>query len=180
VTHKELLKLLDDEDIPFVLVGGTAMRLYNSPRVTHDIDISIRVLDIDRVVELMYTHGYYLVYRVDESFCWIALGTKEALDRLEQEKAGSASFVRTAHSPENPRIAHGDIDIETQVDYLFELSIPFPKLKQRARTVELDDFSFLIAAPEDLLDLKRARPDKDEADKDDIRFLEKLIQNSSL
>ena len=38
MTHKELLKLFAEHDIDFVVVGGVALRLYNSPRVTHDID----------------------------------------------------------------------------------------------------------------------------------------------
>ena len=35
MTHKELLKLFLEHDIDFVVVGGVALRLYNSPRVTH-------------------------------------------------------------------------------------------------------------------------------------------------
>jgi hypothetical protein len=40
MTHKELIVHLRNNNIPFVLIGGTAMRLYNSPRATFDIDFT--------------------------------------------------------------------------------------------------------------------------------------------
>lgn len=174
MTHKELLQLLVHNNIPFVVVGGTALRLYNSPRITHDIDLSVRAVDIDAVVELMYSHGYFLVTKVEESLCELSLNPAEALAWIEREKAGSASFIRTGFSPENHKVEHRFVDAETQVDFLFELSIPFPRLRQNARTVTLKDLSFPVASPEDLLYLKRNRKEPDEADREDIRFLENL------
>lgn len=44
MTHKEILQLLKDNNIPFVVIGGTALRVYNSPRVTHDIDIARNII----------------------------------------------------------------------------------------------------------------------------------------
>ena len=45
---KRLLRLLYENKITAVLIGGIALRLYNSPRVTHDIDLAVRTLDIKK------------------------------------------------------------------------------------------------------------------------------------
>ena len=61
MTHKELLKLFVTHEIDFVVVGGVALRLYNSPRVTHDIDLAVKSLDLDKIIALMYENSYYLI-----------------------------------------------------------------------------------------------------------------------
>ena len=43
MTHKQLLELFIEHGIDFVVVGGVALRLYNSPRVTHDIDLAVKM-----------------------------------------------------------------------------------------------------------------------------------------
>ena len=176
MTHKEILKLLAGNDIPGVVIGGTALRLYGSPRVTHDIDLAVPILEIDTLVNLMYRRNYYLVAGVNEKSCTVIPGAEEALDWIEREKAGSVSFITLTSPPGSSEIPHEEIDIATQVDFLFEPGIPFPQLTDRARRIELDSFSFLVASPEDLLFMKRNRKDKTEADRADIEFLEKLIE----
>ncbi|MFP4564542.1 MAG: hypothetical protein ACLFRY_14665 [Spirochaetia bacterium] len=175
MTHKEILRLLDDSDIPGVVIGGTALRLYGSPRVTHDIDVAVPILEIDTLVNLMYAKNYYLVVLVNEKTCTVIPGPDEALDWIEREKVGSVSFIEIASPPGNREIPHEKIDVTTQADFLFEPGIPFPRLIERAQKVELDSFSFLVASPEDLLFMKENRKDKTEADRTDIEFLKKLI-----
>ena len=51
--QKEILELLADNRILHVLIGGYAMRIYNSPRITHDIDLAIRTLDVDAIEDLL-------------------------------------------------------------------------------------------------------------------------------
>ena len=50
---KSILKRLASESVPMVLIGGLAMRIYNSPRITHDMDLVIRSLDIDKVITVI-------------------------------------------------------------------------------------------------------------------------------
>lgn len=177
MTHKEILKLLDNNGISFVVIGGTALRIYNSPRLTHDIDIAIQTLEIDAVIEVMYAHSYYLICRVEDSACSVISTHDEAIDWVEREKAGAITFLAPKSEPQGTEIPHKDIDITTQVDFVFEPGIPFSVLKKNAQKVDLDDFSFLIASAEDLLFMKENRKDKTEADKDDIRFLRRLIES---
>jgi len=175
MTRKELLRKLSSAEIPFVVVGGTALSLYNSPRVTYDIDLSVRLIDVDKIVHLLYNHRFYLVEAVQEISCSITLTARDALDWIEKEKAGSASFVKIRSKPgPAPEVLHRDIIAGSQIDILFELSIPFPRLLEHARTIQLDDYSFKVASPEDLISLKKTRTDFSAADEEDIRFLEGL------
>ncbi len=180
MTRKELLKRISNEGIPFVLVGGTALRMYNSPRVTYDIDLSVRITDADNIVNLLYGYSFFLVKAVKETSCSIALTAREGLEWVDKEKAGSVSFIQTQSTPVTPEISHLDIIAGSQIDILFELSVPFPRLLEHARTIQLEDFSFKVASPGDLISLKKARTDFSAADEEDIRFLEGLeTENTS-
>lgn len=174
MTHRELLKLLVENNIEFVVIGGVALRLYNSPRVTHDIDIAARTLDLDNIIALMYSRSYYLVTGVQEENVFIALNSKEAGQWVEQTKAGSISFVLLYNTPDQRKAPMGNIDTSSQVDILFELGIPIMRLKDHARIIQLQDVSFPVASIEDLITLKEQRTDKSPADEDDIRYLNSI------
>ena len=77
------------------------------------------------------------------------------------------SLVMLKSAPRQDKISLQEIVIPSQVDLLFELGIPILRLAQ-AQTIEL--FTFKVASAEDLLTLKELRPDKTDADRDDIRF----------
>lgn len=177
MTHKELLTRLVAEGIEFVVIGGTALRLYNSPRVTHDIDLAIRALDVDRVVHLMYRLGYRLITAVGDDFLSTCPTAAEADDWIERQKPGSISFVECSKD-ESAEVPFERIDVSSQVDFLFELGIPSMQLRRRARQIEVSDLSFLVASIDDLIRLKEARPDRDAADEDDLRFLRGLKADS--
>lgn len=174
---KQLLRLLYDNDITAILIGGIAMRLYNSPRVTHDLDLAIRTLDIDIVTDLMYEHGYYLVTAVENDSAIVQLSGPEAKEWIRESKSGSASFIGYEQKPGIQGIPLKNIDITTQVDYLFELSIPVMRLKESAREIPMDDFFILVASIEDLLVLKESRKDKSSADYADIQFLKNSLNS---
>ncbi len=178
MTHKEILQMLTAADLSFVLIGGTAMRLYSSPRVTHDIDLAIRTLDIDRVLPLMYSRNYRLISGLTEETITLLSTPEEAHRWIEKQKPGSLSFVypRQEAAGEVPLT---QIDPSSQVDFLFELPLPLPLLTRRARRFSLADTSFLVASPEDLIRLKEARQDRGPSDNEDIRYLRDLLQNHS-
>ncbi len=177
MTHKELLELLVKNHIDFVVVGGVAMRLYNSPRVTHDIDIAARTLDLDKIISLMYRNSYYLITGMHEDAVSIALTEDDAESWLERTKAGSISFVMLSVVPQHEKVPMDCIDVSSQVDVLFELGIPIMRLKEHARIINLGDLSFRVASIEDLITLKEQRSDKSFTDEEDIRFLENLKEN---
>lgn len=175
MTQKELLKLLSKNKILFVVVGGVAMRLYNSPRVTHDIDLAVRTLDVDDILTLLYSCGYFVVTDLNDDGAKLALTTEDAGAWVESSKAGAVSLVMLKSAPRQDKISLQEIVIPSQVDLLFELGIPILRLAQNAQTIELEDITFKVASAEDLLTLKELRPDKTDADRDDIRFLKQLL-----
>jgi hypothetical protein len=175
MTQKEILKLLTERDIPFVVIGGVAMRIHNSPRVTHDIDLAVRVLDIDIIIDLLYPRSYYLVTEIQSESALIKLGSRSAKNWIEETKAGSASLVQTKNPPNSDSVPFHEIIITSQIDLLFEPGIPIMQMMKNGVTIDIAGVSFKTASVKDLLILKRQRKDKTEADYDDIRFLEKLL-----
>ena len=63
---QEILITLNEQNIPFVIIGGMAMRFYNSPRVTQDLDLAVRAIDIDKLVRVMYSTGDILILKVND------------------------------------------------------------------------------------------------------------------
>ncbi len=151
------------------------MRLYNSPRVTHDLDLAVRTLDIDKITELMYEYGYYLVTAVENDSAQICLSADEANQWIIDTKSGSTTFIGFEKTQPSAQVALQEIDITTQIDYLFEPGIPVMRLKKNAKKVPIDDFFILLASVPDLLALKENRPDKNGADYTDIQFLKDLL-----
>jgi len=175
VTKKEVLRLLAEHEIPAVLIGGLALRVYNSPRTTPDMDLAIRSLDVDRVVELMYERGFSLISSIGGTHATVLPRAAEALRWAESGETRSLTFVRTVSPGLGGRIALRDLDLSAEVDFYFDLAVPVMRLKERAREFLVDGFPVLVAAPEDLLELKRQREDKTAADLADIAFLERLV-----
>lgn len=176
MTKIELLKLLFDSKIPTVIIGGIALRIYNSPRVTHDIDFAIRSLDIEKVLECLYSKGYYLITSVDDSGVSVAAKSTEADLWISNEKPGSLTFVVAENVPNLDRVKYENIDITSQIDFLYELPIPFPRLESRAKVVDLEGITIKVASPEDLIALKSARSNRSPADDDDIRYLKTYLR----
>ena len=85
----------------------------------------------------MYEHGYYLVTAVENDFALVQLSAPEAKERIRESKSGSASFIGCEQKPGAQGIPLKNIDITTQVDYLFELSIPVMRLKESAREIPI-------------------------------------------
>ncbi len=176
INKKQLLRDLYENQITAILIGGIALRMYNSPRVTHDLDLAVRTLDIDKIIDLMYGHGYYLIVSVEDDCARVQLTPTEAKSWIEDEKSGSATFVGFGKKTLHECIPLIDIDITTQVDYLFELSIPVTRLKERAKKIPMEDFFILVASIEDLIVLKENRKEKTNADYADIQFLQNLLR----
>lgn len=180
MTHKEILKLFIEHNIEFVVVGGVALRLYNSPRVTHDIDIAAKTLDLDKIIPLMYKNSYYLITKLKEDSITVALNGKHAEQWVERTKSGSISFVSLYSVPQHSEVQLKSVDIASQIDILFELGIPIMRLKENSRIIELQDISFRVASVDDLITLKEQRSDKSWTDEEDIRYLKSLKESNCI
>lgn len=58
--YKELLQLLNENQVEYVIVGGYAMAFYGVPRTTKDIDILINpsVANIKRIIKVLDQFGF--------------------------------------------------------------------------------------------------------------------------
>jgi len=174
-SKKDVLRLLHSQEIPVVLVGGLALRIYSSPRVTPDMDLVIRSLDVDRVIEILYANDCRAIRAVDARFAHLHPTPQAASEWVDQSRSGSLTFVQVPAEAGRERVLLREIDITTEVDILFDLGIPFARLRKGAVTVMIDDVPLLVASPRHLLQLKRDRPGKTSADMADIAFLEEKL-----
>lgn len=52
------LEAVEENEIPYALIGGIAVKELGRPRVTHDIDIFVRPDDADSVLEILKSKGF--------------------------------------------------------------------------------------------------------------------------
>jgi len=176
----ELIRLLSDRGVTPIVIGGVAMRLYDSPRVTQDLDLAVRTLDTERILETMYELSYALVVGVDDKSARFAPTRSVARAWVDRENPGSLSFVIAPIDMAGDTmivVEHRIISIESQVDFLYELPVPYPRLKLHARSMEVAGHPMLVAAPVDLIALKQDRSDRSSTDDFDIAFLQGLGQD---
>ena len=147
-----------------VLVGGMALVVLGSRRVTRDFDFVIANPGkrIDSVVDVFYGHGLELVSRVDDDGNVTATidNRRVASVRLRLDTPASASFFNT--------------NTGLRVDLLFDFPVLAADLVARATRLTIRGQSLLMASEDDLLGLKRtaAAARSVPGDADDIAFLE--------
>ena len=147
-----------------VLVGGMALVVLGSRRVTRDFDFVVANpgTHLVAVVDLFYAHGLELVSRLDGSGNVTATidSRRVAAIRLRLDAPATAYFysVRTG----------------LRIDLLFDFPLPAAVLVKRATRLTIRGHALLVASEEDLLRLKRTAAAARSApgDADDIAFLE--------
>jgi hypothetical protein len=147
-----------------VLVGGMALVVLGSRRVTRDFDFVIAHPGdrLTRTINLFYDRGFELVSRLNEAGDVISTiaNRKVAAIRLRLDAPVSAYFF-------NPETG-------LRIDLLFDFPIPAAKLAEHATRTKIRTYLFDIASKQDLLRLKRiakaARSTPGDAE--DIAFLE--------
>ena len=147
-----------------VLVGGMALVVLGSRRVTRDFDFVIaRPGDrLARTLALFYTRGLELVSRLNdmgEVISTIA-NRKVAAIRLRLDAPASAYFFNA--------------ETGLRIDLLFDFPIPAAELAQHATRTKIRAHVFDVASDHDLLRLKRIAKAARSApgDAEDITFLE--------
>jgi hypothetical protein len=163
-TVGELVEKMRGLGLEPVLVGGMALVVLGSRRVTRDFDFVIAHPGdrLARTLDLFYDRGLELVSRlsdVDEVTATIAT-RKVAAVRLRLDAPATAYFF-------NPKTG-------LRVDLLFDFPIPAATLAEHATRTTIRSHVFDIASEPDLLRLKRIANAAHSAagDTEDIAFLE--------
>ena len=163
-TVGRIAEQLRDAGLSPVLVGGMALIVLGSRRVTHGFDFVVPPPDgrLSRMVDVMYEHGLELAARVDEHGNITATidNRKAAAGRLRIDAPKSAYFFNA--------------DTGLRIDLLFDFPIAAAALLEHASRIRIRGHRFDIASEEDLLLLKTiARAERSApADAEDIAFLE--------
>jgi hypothetical protein len=162
---------LDALGLAPVLVGGMALVVLGSRRVTRDFDFVVAHPGdrLDRTVAVFYDRGLELVSRLDADGNVMATisSRKVAAVRLRLDAPASAYFFNTKTG--------------LRVDLLFDFPIPAATLAARATRLKISRHAFAIASEQDLLHLKRvARSARSvPGDAEDIAFLEARQREST-
>lgn len=153
-----------------VLVGGMALVVLGSRRVTRDFDFVIARPGerLDRIVDLFYDHGLELVSRLNE--------TGDVISTIANRKV--ATLRLRLDAPESAYFFNHDTGL--RIDLLFDFPIPARKLAQHATRKKIGSHPLTIASEEDLLRLKKIAQAARSApgDAEDIAFLESRRRSS--
>lgn len=133
---QELLRRLTDGGVDFVVIGGVAVIIQASPRLTKDLDICYAVTEenLDRLGAVLVELGAKL-RAVDEDLPFVPDG--RTLRRTQ---------ILTLTTPD------GGIDLLVDP----EGSPGYPALRRRASEIDIDGILVRIASIDDLLSMKRA------------------------
>jgi hypothetical protein len=163
-TVAEIVKGLEALGLTPVLVGGMALVVLGSRRVTRDFDFVVRHPrdHLARALALFYDRGLELVSRLSEAGDVIStIAERKVADiRLRLDRPLSAYFCNAKTG--------------LRVDLLFDFPIPAEKLARRATRIKIRSQVFAIASERDLLQLKKVAREARRApgDLEDIAFLE--------
>ncbi len=149
-----------------VLVGGMALALLGSQRITRDFDLLVvdRERSAGRIADIMYQHGLELVtkFSPEGEVLHTVDSRKVATIKLEQQKPRSIPFYHPT--------------TRLRVDLLMDFPLPAHEITDRATKVRVARGHLRIATRDDLIRLKEiARKDRTSAtDAQDLEFLHRL------
>ena len=152
---EELLRRLTAGGVDFVVIGGIAVVLLGSARLTRDLDI---------------------VFAADKGNL-IALGNVlQSLDARSRSVEEDLPFVADARTLGRIQLltldtSSGWLDVHRTVDG----APPYERLRRNAIRMNLGDFTVLVASPEDLISMKRsANREKDRGDVAELEAIQRL------
>lgn len=169
-TAVSLAESLEKRGLTPVLIGGMALVILGSERITNDFDFVLSTIEesaISKMVDVFYEHGLELVSKLDKGRVVRTIGNKNvAAVRLKLDAPSSAFFY--------------DPKTEIKIDLLFDFPFPAKDIASRARKVKIKSRSIWVASTEDLLRLKEiAYADrKSPNDAHDLDFLKTLRKKS--
>jgi hypothetical protein len=145
------------------LVGGMALVVLGSPRVTKDFDFLVieEAREQGALIQTFYRHGFELASNTDEHGNIVRTidSAKVASARLRVDRPKSAYFYRQ--------------DLELRVDLLFDFPIRAHEVRGRSTRKKIRSFVFHIAGKEDLIRMKEiaTRERRVPSDAQDLEFL---------
>lgn len=148
-----------------VLIGGMALVILGSPRVTKDFDflISTEALDREKLLKIFYKKGFELASRVNKEGNIVRTidNQKIAALRLRLDSPSSIYFLNRQTG--------------LRIDLLFDFPLPAREIASRAEKKKIRSYTFRIASRKDLLRLKEiAHKERSLAsDAQDLEFLKK-------
>mgnify|MGYP001768759225 CR=1 FL=1 len=160
-----VLEALTGLDLEPVLVGGMALVVLGSRRVTRDFDLLIaRPGDaLGPLLDALYERGLELASRVtaDGEVTTTIDNPRVAAARLRLDAPASAYFL--------------DPKTGLRIDLLFDFPLPAAVVARRATTVRVRSKAWRVASEADLLRLKRIAKSSRSSpgDAEDIAFLER-------
>lgn len=158
IPFEKVFRLLNEHEIRYVIVGGIAVILHGSPRLTADLDIIIDLEPVKagRAIDVLRRAGFRAEIPVD---------IREFADETVRR-----SWMVEKHMK---ALSLHDLDTPpTVIDILAESPIAFEDLYRRAKLISLDEMTLRVASIPDLIVMKRlsGRPE----DLSDIAELEKI------
>jgi hypothetical protein len=155
----ELLKMLDEAKVEFVLVGGLAVALQGYQRVTMDVDV-VLAMDADnlqRFLSAAKAAGLRPTIPVEID----SLAKPELIEQWYREKGMLAFSLR------------GSQTMATVIDVLVKPVVPFADLRRAATIVEVGSISIPVASIEHLIEMKTGTGrSKDAIDIEELRKLQ--------
>lgn len=132
----ELLRRLTEREVDFVVVGGVAVILQASPRLTKDLDICYapEQVNLDRLGAVLIELGARL------------RGVEEDLPFVPDGRALRHTQILTLTTVD------GGLDLLVEPDG----SPSYPALRRRADQIDIDGIVVRVASIEDLIAMKRA------------------------
>ncbi|HEX5035666.1 MAG TPA: nucleotidyl transferase AbiEii/AbiGii toxin family protein [bacterium] len=151
-----------------VLVGGIALVILGSQRVTKDFDFLISIQDtpVEEVAGVFYEHGFELVTKFNQN--------REVVRTVDSAKV--AAIKLKSELPQS--LFFYDWGNKLKVDLLLDFPLSGADIARRANKVKIGSRSLRVASAEDLLRLKEiAYADRGSAsDTQDIEFLKRLLK----
>jgi hypothetical protein len=165
-----LIGALEEEGLLPVLVGGMALVVLGSQRVTKDFDLLVSSADLSQeLLAVIYQQGYQLVTKLNKA---------GEVDRTIDNPAVAAARLKM----DKPKsVFFYDWKTGLRVDLLLDFPLPTRDIADRAAKIGKKPRTLRVAAPEDLLRLKElAYADrKSAADAQDLEFLRNLLKERS-
>ena len=168
----QIVKKLEALKLTPVLVGGMALVVLGSQRVTKDFDflISEEARNLEALIQIFYHHGLELVSKFNKQKEVIATieNRKIAYSRLQLDRPDSAYFYNHQTG--------------LRIDLLFDFPFTALEISKKAKNMKIRSHTFKIASKSDLIRLKKIayQNRKFASDAQDLDFLNQShLQNKS-
>lgn len=164
----KIIEKLEAQKLTSVLVGGMALVILGSQRVTKYFDflISEEARDLRVLVQILYQHGLELVTKLNKKKEVIrTIGNQNiAYNRLQIDKPESAYFYNH--------------NTGLRIDMLFDFPLTAIEIAKKAQKKKIRSYTFTIASKNDLIRLKEiAYQNRNLAsDAQDLEFLKQKLE----